>query len=81
MEFTILFADNNIDEILFTNTGATVAIIVKPVNTTVGATNPAYTGTGIYEGYQPIAGSVGDFAMTNVTILSAGSILDRDITP
>ncbi len=75
------YADNNIDEILFGLVGTTFTVIVKQANTTISAANPAWTGTGIFEGYTPIQGKVGDLAVTTITVMSAGSILDRDITP
>jgi hypothetical protein len=76
------YADNNIDEILYglVSAGVGFAVIIKPEATTISASNPAWTGTGIAESYSPIQGKVGDLATTSFTIMSCGTILERDIT-
>lgn len=75
IEFNQSFADNELDEILFALVGASTAVIIRPVaSSLVGASNPNYTGTGIMESYTPISGAVGDLAPASCTIQSAGTL-------
>jgi len=74
VEFYQDYADNNLDETLFAIVGSTVALIVRPTTAAASAGNPAYTGTGIMESYQPIAGEVGTLAMTTVRFVAAGDL-------
>lgn len=75
IEFQQDFADNLIDEILWTiGVGNTTAIIVRPTTSAVGLGNPNYTGTGVLESYQPFGQSVGDLATSTVTFQCAGAI-------
>lgn len=75
IEFTQDFAASSPDVSLFSLVGSTFTVTVRPVKgTAVGATNPNYTGTGILESYSPLQNSVGELAMTTVTIQSAGAL-------
>lgn len=82
IQFNQDFADNLLDEILhgIYDAGAAVTCAVRPVNTTIAAGNPEYTGSGIVTAYSPIRNSVGELAGATVSIASAGT-LTRDITP
>ena len=69
------FASGQVDATLFSIVGSQVAIILRADNTAgVGATNPNYTGTGLITSYSPIGNSVGDLAVSPVTIKSAGTL-------
>ena len=62
------YAAANVEATLYPLVGTTTTVIVKPVNTTTSATNPAYTLTGTYlAAHTPVAGAVGELAMTSVT--------------
>jgi hypothetical protein len=62
------YAATNVEVTLYPLVGTTTTVIVKPVNTTTSATNPAYTLTGTYlAAHTPVAGAVGELAMTSVT--------------
>lgn len=55
--------------------------VVKPVNTTTGATNPRYVGAAcLIDSYPPITGEVGSVAMAQVTIYVQGTGIDRQET-
>ncbi len=74
VEFQQDYASSKVDATLFPLVGTTFTIIVRPVSSSVSATNPNFTGTGILESYPPIAGAVGDEALASVTIQSAGTL-------
>jgi len=74
IEFQQDYASSKVDATLFPLVGSTFTVIVIPVNDTVTATNPSFSGTGILESYPPIAGAVGDEALASVTIQSAGTL-------
>jgi len=75
------FTDDAVDEDLWTlfDAGTTFVIIWKPVNTTTGAGNPRYYGTGIIESF-PLGGAVGDLATKKIRVVAAGTALTRAIT-
>ena len=54
--------------------GNTAALVVRPTSSSVSATNPNYSGTGILESYNPIGGTVGDQAMASATFQSASAL-------
>lgn len=64
------FAAAEVDATLWplSQSGATFPVTVKPTNAAVGATNPRFDMTGILLSYDPIAGSVGSMATTDVKI-------------
>jgi hypothetical protein len=78
IEFFQDFAAAEVDATLFGLVGTPFTIEVKPVNAAASPTNPRYNGTGILESYPPIGGSVGEMAMTSVSIQAAG-VLSRAI--
>ncbi len=62
------FAASNVEATLYPLVGTTTNVIIKPNGSTTGATNPAYTLTGTYlASHTPVAGAVGELAMTSVT--------------
>ncbi len=75
VEFHQDYAASNVDATIFSLVGVTTAIIVRADNTAgVSATNPNYTGTGIVENYQPVAGAVGDLAAVPISIKAASTL-------
>jgi hypothetical protein len=78
---TVTFAQDyvagEVDATLWPLIGAAAwAIIIKPNGGTTSGTNPKWTGTAILLDYTPIAGTVGDYATTDVTFLP-GTVLTR----
>ncbi len=81
VEFSQDYASGKVDATLFDLVGAApFAVHVKPVNTTISATNPDFTGNVILTEYPILDGSVGDLATTSVNFVAAGD-LTRDVEP
>jgi hypothetical protein len=74
VEFKQNFAAGAVDATLFSLVGTTFPVEVRPTSAARSATNPAYTGTGVLESYNPIGNSVGDLATAAITIQSAGTL-------
>jgi|TARA_R100001594_G_scaffold15142_1_gene31890 hypothetical protein len=70
------YASSKTDAVLsqLMDIGDTAALVIKPVATSVSSTNPSYSGTGILESYNPVAGTVGDQAMATATFASASAL-------
>ena len=68
------YAAAAIDAVLFPLVGTAVALIMRPIKSTVvGTGNPNYTGTGILEGL-PQGGGVGALDVKTVSFKSAGTL-------
>ena len=82
VEFFQDYATGKVDATLFSLVGAAAfAVHLKPVNTTIAATNPDFTGNAVIEGdYMPVGGSVGELATVTVTFAGDGD-LTRDVEP
>lgn len=86
VEFNQDFADNALEELvngtsLATSTvGTTVAMEIRPVNTTVSASNPKYTFSALIAEWQPLSGAVGELVTASVTWPISGPIT-KLITP
>jgi hypothetical protein len=50
-------------------------LVIKASSGSVGNDNPSYTGSGVLESYNPVAGSVGDQAMASATFQSASALV------
>ena len=80
IEFNQDFADNALEELIngtslgTTTVGTTVAMQIKPVNTTTSASNPKYTFNALIAEWQPLSGSVGELATVSVTWPISGVI-------
>lgn len=68
------FAAGELDAIMDGLTGNEAAIEVRPVNTTVGATNPKWTGTALVTSYTPFTGAVGDLGTASVSCVAASAL-------
>ena len=82
VEFYQDYASGKVDATLFPLVGAaSFAVHLKPVNDTISATNPDFTGNAVIEGdYTPVSGAVGDLSTVTVTFAGDGA-LTRDTTP
>ncbi|MDE2103670.1 MAG: radical SAM protein [Patescibacteria group bacterium] len=69
------FTAAEVDATLFPLIGTTCTIDVKPVNGARSATNPSYYATALVESYEPIAGSVGQEAMSKVSLVPGEGVL------
>jgi hypothetical protein len=80
VEFNQDFADNALEELingtsLATSTvGTAVAMEIRPVNTTVSASNPKYTFNALISEWQPLSGAVGELVTASVTWPISGPI-------
>ena len=74
------YAASSIESIIYPLLGTAVAFEVRPVNTTVGATNPKYTGSALVTEWTPLNGSVGELATASVTWPISGAIT-KSVTP
>ena len=68
------FASSQVDSVLWSNLGASVAIVVKPTSSAVGSTNPSFSFNAIVTDVKPIAASVGDLAVQQVSWPVSGTI-------
>jgi hypothetical protein len=75
------FASGSIDATVWAafNTGTPIATAVKPVNTTIAATNPEYQ-QNILPNAWNMGGSLNEMAMKSLTYPITGAIT-RDVTP
>lgn len=75
VEFAQDYAAGEVDATLFSLVGGSaVTVAVRPVNTTVAATNPEFTGSAVLLDYPPITGSVGERMTTTVHFEAAGDL-------
>jgi hypothetical protein len=75
-DFAAAKVDQTLQGYLGSATGA--ALVIKPTSGAVSTTNPSYTMTATIYSYQPLAGSVGEASMTQVTFKpAAGSAIVR----
>lgn len=51
------------EQTLYALIGVSTVVTIKPVNTTIGATNPRYYGNFVLTKFTPLSGKVGDTAM------------------
>jgi len=86
LEFNQDFADNALEELingtsLATSTvGTTVAMEIRPVNTTVSASNPKFNFNALIAEWQPLSAAVGELVTASVTWPISGPIT-KSITP
>lgn len=81
VEFLDDFASGSVDATVWAafNTGTAIAIAVRPVNTTIAATNPEYQ-FNILPNQWNMGGTLGEMAGKSLTFPLTGSIT-RDTTP
>ncbi len=66
--------DGSVDATLSGIIGTVVAIELRPSSDAVAPTNPKWSGNGLIEAYEPIAGNVGDQGIATLRIGSAGTL-------
>lgn len=80
LEFNQDFADNALEELIngtslaTTTVGTTVAMEIRPVNTTVSASNPKYTFNALISEWQPLSGAVGELVSVSTSWPISGVI-------
>lgn len=68
------FAAGEIDSKLFDLVGTAAALAIRASATAVGASNPEYGGTALFDNYQIFGNSVGELAQCQITFKSAGDL-------
>lgn len=64
------FAASEVEATVFSLVGSTTTVVIKPTSGAVAADNPSYTITDAFvSGHTPVAGTVGDAAMTTVNFV------------
>lgn len=79
IEFHQDFASGALEELIYpsdatSKLGTAVAMEIRPVNTTVGPTNPKYTFSALLTEWTPVNGAVGELATVSVTWPISGAI-------
>lgn len=68
------FASSKVDATIFPAVGTQIAVDIRPDAGARSVTNPSYTGNGIIDSYQPVAGAVGVVAETPVKISGSDGV-------
>lgn len=64
------FASSETEATIFPLVGSTTTLVIKPTSGAVSATNPSYTiANAFVQSHQPVGGSVGDMAMTSLSVV------------
>lgn len=74
VDFEQDFAASQLDSILWPMFGTTVAFVLRPKSTAVGASNPQWSGNVLISNLTPIAGSIGEIPMQSLTWPASGTI-------
>lgn len=75
------FASSKVDATLFPLLGAAAfALAIRPVNTTIAATNPEFQFNALLKSYPPVAGTVGELAKAQA-VFQLTTVVTRDTTP
>lgn len=67
------FATSQTEATIYPLVGTNTTVVIKPTSGAVSATNPSYTITAFLASHTPVAGGVGELAMTTLT-LTGGTI-------
>lgn len=73
-EFHQDYASGSVESTIYPLLGTAVTCEVRPVNTTVSATNPKYTFSTLISEWTPLNGAVGELATASVTWPISGVI-------
>ena len=73
-EFHQDYASGSVESTIYPLLGTAVTCEVRPVNTTVSATNPKYTFSTLISEWTPLNGAVGELATASVTWPISGEI-------
>lgn len=74
IEFFQDFAAANVEATIYPLLGTATTVVVKPVSTTTGSTNPSYTVSAVVSEWQPLKGTIGALATASVTWPVSGAI-------
>ena len=74
LEFFQDFAASNVEATIYPLLGTATTVVVKPVSTTTGSTNPSYTVSAVVSEWQPLKGGIGQLATASVTWPVSGAI-------
>ena len=79
LEFHQDFASGALEQLIYpsdatSKIGTAVAMEIRPVNTTVGPTNPKYSFSALITEWTPVNGAVGELATVSVTWPISGAI-------
>jgi len=74
VEFFQDFASGQLESVVFTTIGTSVAMVIKPVSGSTTATNPQYSFNALVVEWQPISAAVGELATASVTWPISGAI-------
>lgn len=80
IEFHQDFASGALEQLIYpsdalSKLGTQVAMEIRPVNTTVGPTNPKYSFSALLTEWTPVNGAVGELATVSVTWPISGAII------
>jgi hypothetical protein len=73
-EFHQDYASGSVESTIYPLLGTAITCEVRPVNTTVSATNPKYTFSVLISEWTPLSGAVGELATASVTWPISGTI-------
>lgn len=68
------FISGGLDGLLFSHIGPSTAVYtleIRPTGSAVSTSNPKYSGNAMLSGYNPVSGSVGDFAEISLKFMAA----------
>ncbi len=68
------FAAGSVDEIIHSNLGGTVAIVIKPTGGSVTSSNPSYSFNALVTQHVPYSSNVGDLATQDLTWAVDGAV-------
>ena len=74
IDFNADFAASMTEATIFPLVGTTTAVVVKPVDASVSATNPSYTFNVVVTEWDTLNGSIGELATHSVSWQIAGAI-------
>ena len=75
IEFNADFAAAKTEATIYPLVGTTTAVVVKPVDASVSATNPSYTFNVVVTEWDTLNGSIGELATHSVSWQIAGAIV------
>lgn len=67
-------AASAIDSVMWPLLGTTIFFEVRASNSSVGSSNPKFTGSALVNSWTPVSGSVGDLAQVSVTLPLSGAV-------
>jgi len=75
LDFNQDFSASSVEASIYSLLGTTTTIVIKPMGTTVSATNPSYTFTALVTDWTPLDVQVGDLASATISWPIDGAIV------